>query len=260
MKRLLLCWLLLVFVASFSYAQTNTFPSSGNVGIGTSSPISQASYRILDIVGQSVTGGGYIRLATSDASGEARIFTTDSRLIFDLQKPSMYFNLRGASGQQLYRLNQDGTAIWYGNASSYTEVSSNNNGQYLRQYANDGSTQSWIIRGYENNGVQAEFQEGGIDVNGTVRSREVQVNLDEWSDYVFEEDYELLPLEELEVFIQINNHLPGIPTEAEVLKDGVKLGEMDAKLLSKIEELMLYVIELKKENQEIKRRLEEMSN
>lgn len=238
------------------------FLNNGNIGIGTSSPLSKGSYRILDISGSSSTDGGYIRLATSDASGEAHIFTTDSRLIFDLQKPGMYFHWRNASDQQIYRLNQDGTAIWNGNASSYTQISSNSNGQYLRQYANDGSTQSWIIRGYANNGVQAEFHEGGVNVNGTLRSKEVKVTLDGWSDYVFNEDYNLIPLKELEDFILTHNHLPGIPTEADVRKEGLNLGEINAKLLEKIEELTLYLIaqerelvelrELKKEVQDLR--------
>jgi hypothetical protein len=65
-----------------------------------------------------------------------------------------------------------------------------------------------------------------------------------WADYVFKDDYKLMPLKELENYIKKNNHLPNIPTTEEVLDKGIDLGKMDAKLLMKIEELTLYIIEL----------------
>jgi hypothetical protein len=69
-----------------------------------------------------------------------------------------------------------------------------------------------------------------------------------WADYVFAKDYELMPLSEVEEYITENKHLPSIPSADEVVKNGLDLGQMDAKLLQKIEELTLYMIELKKEN------------
>ena len=80
-----------------------------------------------------------------------------------------------------------------------------------------------------------------------------------WSDYVFEDDYELPSLEEVDAFIQENNHLPGVPSADEVVESGLDLGQMDATLLKKIEELTLYVIELKKENDELSRQLKDLS-
>ncbi|GJM35131.1 MAG: hypothetical protein DHS20C18_41320 [Saprospiraceae bacterium] len=76
---------------------------------------------------------------------------------------------------------------------------------------------------------------------------------DEWSDHVFEEDYELMDLEKLEAFIQSNHHLPNIPSEAEVLKNGYTLNQMNAKLLEKIEELTLHIIEQKKEIDQLRK-------
>ncbi|MDI9311413.1 MAG: hypothetical protein QM535_14470 [Limnohabitans sp.] len=67
-----------------------------------------------------------------------------------------------------------------------------------------------------------------------------------WSDYVFAKDYQLKPLEEVESFVNKNHHLPNIPSANEVVKNGINLGEMDAKLLEKIEELTLYMIQLNK--------------
>jgi hypothetical protein len=82
--------------------------------------------------------------------------------------------------------------------------------------------------------------------NGKWVAREVEVTLDGWSDFVFEDDYELMTLEEVETFINENGHLPNVPSEAEVLENGVNLGDMDSILLRKIEELTLYIIELEK--------------
>jgi hypothetical protein len=75
-----------------------------------------------------------------------------------------------------------------------------------------------------------------------------------WADYVFADDYALRPLSEVESFIKKNKHLPEIPSAEEVHKDGVDLAEMDAKLLQKIEELTLYVIEQQKEIERLKKR------
>jgi hypothetical protein len=67
-----------------------------------------------------------------------------------------------------------------------------------------------------------------------------------WADYVFDKEYKLLSLAEVEKYIEQNKHLPNIPTANEVKKEGIDLGEMNAKLLEKIEELTLYMIEMKK--------------
>ena len=85
-----------------------------------------------------------------------------------------------------------------------------------------------------------------LEVNGTIRSKEVIVEVANWSDFVFDNNYNLMSLKETERFIKQNGHLPNVPSAAEVEKDGVQLGEMNAILLQKVEELMLYVIELEK--------------
>ena len=72
---------------------------------------------------------------------------------------------------------------------------------------------------------------------------------------MFESNYELRTLEETEKFISENKHLPEIPSEAEVTENGINLGEMDAKLLQKIEELTLYLIEQNKEIIEMKKEI-----
>lgn len=89
-----------------------------------------------------------------------------------------------------------------------------------------------------------------LSVNGSIRSKEVKVEAN-WSDFVFEDDYELRSLEEVEQHINEKGHLPEIPSEEEVTQNGINLGEMNAKLLQKIEELTLYLIEEHKNNQKL---------
>jgi len=90
-------------------------------------------------------------------------------------------------------------------------------------------------------------------VAGGITTEEVKVRIQSnWSDYVFNNDYVLLPISDLEAFIDQNGHLPGVPSSEEVENNGVNLGEMNALLLKKIEELSLYVIDLKKELNSIK--------
>ena len=92
-------------------------------------------------------------------------------------------------------------------------------------------------------------------VKGGVMTEKVKVALastGDWSDYVFEPDYKRLSLEEVERFVKENKHLPNVPSAEEMVKGGLDVAKTDAKLLEKIEELTLYVIELNKEIQALK--------
>lgn len=93
-----------------------------------------------------------------------------------------------------------------------------------------------------------------LAVVGSIRAQEIVVDTG-WADFVFEDSYELPPLNEVEQYISQNKHLPGIPTAAQVEGKGVSVGNITSKLLQKIEELTLYVINLKKENETIKTQL-----
>lgn len=83
-------------------------------------------------------------------------------------------------------------------------------------------------------------------VQGNIRTRKVRVDQDTWSDYVFDKEYQLPTLAQVERYIQQHHHLPDVPSAAEVAKEGVDLGDNQAVLLKKIEELTLYVIEQNK--------------
>jgi hypothetical protein len=101
----------------------------------------------------------------------------------------------------------------------------------------------------------AEFQ-----FNGKLACKElVVVDPTKWADFVFEENYNLMPLKELGSYYKLNKHLPDVPTESEVVKNGINISEMYAILLQKIEEQTLYNVELskrienlEKENRELK--------
>lgn len=87
-----------------------------------------------------------------------------------------------------------------------------------------------------------------LAVAGSMIAESVKVALkSEWPDYVFTKGHELLPLNSVESFIQENNHLPDIPSAVEVKENGIDLGEMNAKLLKKVEELTLYLIQQSKD-------------
>ncbi len=151
-----------------------------------------------------------------------------------------------------HKLQVNGSAKWNGRSSSYTEINSNGTGPFLQQYANDGTTLSWLIRGFASGGVQAMFNQGGINVNGTVTAKELNVTVNGWPDYVFSDTYSRISLDSLRHYIEENKHLPGIPDASEVMEKGVNLGEINIKLLEKIEELTLYILDLKNEIDSLK--------
>ncbi len=91
-----------------------------------------------------------------------------------------------------------------------------------------------------------------LSVLGNIRSNEVVVETG-WADYVFNEKYVLKPLSEIEKFIQLNKHLPGIPSALEIQKNGLPVGETQKMMMEKIEELTLYIIQLNKRIEELEK-------
>lgn len=98
-----------------------------------------------------------------------------------------------------------------------------------------------------------------LTVAGRIHAKEVKVTANAGgADFVFDDDYNLPDIDEVDRFIKANKHLPAIPSAKEMINNGIDLGEMQIKLLQKIEELTLYVIELKKENEEMKGEIENL--
>ena len=90
-----------------------------------------------------------------------------------------------------------------------------------------------------------------LSVNGTMQTKEVRVETG-WADFVFEKNYSLPSLDFVEKYTLQNKHLPGIPSAKEIQENGLAVGDMQTKMMEKIEELTLYVIELKKEINQLK--------
>ena len=100
---------------------------------------------------------------------------------------------------------------------------------------------------------------GNLTVQGSILTSRVKVAVPNganwnWADYVFEHNYKLKPLQDVEAYIKENKHLEGMPTTEEVKKDGIDMAPVTTKLLEKIEELTLYTIELKKEIELLKKK------
>lgn len=107
-------------------------------------------------------------------------------------------------------------------------------------YGNNSAYLTVVQNG--NVGIGTSTPDSKLAVNGTIHAKEVKVDMTGWSDFVFKKEYKLSTLEEVEKHIAENGHLENIPSEKEVLENGINLGEMNAKLLQKIEEITLYMI------------------
>lgn len=93
-----------------------------------------------------------------------------------------------------------------------------------------------------------------LAVGGSIVCEELRVKLRaDWADYVFKNDYKLMPLPELQKFIDHNSHLPNIPSAAVIEKEGISVGDMQKRQMEKIEELTLYILDLQKQIDELKK-------
>ncbi|MBS7256729.1 hypothetical protein KHA98_22350 [Flavobacterium branchiicola] len=138
---------------------------------------------------------------------------------------------------------------------------------YRNAYRNDPKWGNWrqILMTNENGSIGLGTTATGshkLAVEGSIGAREIKVQLTTWSDFVFKRNYNLPTLEQVEKHITEKGHLENIPNEEEVLKNGINLGEMNVKLLQKIEELTLYLIaqnkrldKIEKENEELKKEM-----
>lgn len=151
---------------------------------------------------------------------------------------------------------------WSGYAETYTlhvENPQNTNGLLITcGTAATGSGDIGTILNCKTNENKEIFK---VKASGITYAREIKVNTATgWPDFVFAKDYNLLPLNEVEKYIKENSHLPEVPSASEMTESGINVAEMDALLLKKVEELTLYMIELKKENEELKKYIDEKLN
>jgi hypothetical protein len=201
--------------------------TSGNIGIGTTSPSEKLE----------VNGNVNVGLSTGATTGYG------SRL-----------NLRG--------LIDDGDPIWmsrYNAGPNQTELRVNIGDDVGGEDAftvgnffyGDGQWKTFMkVQNNGNVGIGTAAPDAALTVKGTIHTNEVKVDLNvPGPDYVFEKGYPLMSLEETKAYIDANKHLPEVPSAKEMEKNGVQLGEMNLLLLKKLEELTLHLIEQQKTNQ-----------
>jgi len=203
-----------------------TILNGGNVGIGNSSPSQK-----LEITGNLRINGPTSGLTHSQIQfyrGDGGKFATIGQ--GDLNSSNSTFDIQHYNGNDI-RFLQSGT-------------------EQLRILASNGNV-----------GIGTSNPDYKLTVNGSIHAKEVRVDLNvPGPDYVFANDYKLPSLEEIKNYIDENKHLPEVPSAAAMEKNGVQLGEMNMLLLKKIEELTLYVIELKKRDETQQKEIEELKN
>jgi len=129
--------------------------------------------------------------------------------------------------------------------SNYYNLVSNLGGFSI--YDSNSASYRFHIHANGNVGIGTTSPGSKLAVNGNIRAREIKVENANWPDFVFAKSYTLPTLRETEAHIKQKGHLPGIPSAAEVKTNGVDLGDLNAKLLEKIEELTLHLIEKEKQ-------------
>ncbi|WP_214228800.1 hypothetical protein [Pedobacter sp. B4-66] len=225
-------------------AQTNIFPVTGKTGIGTITPASQ-----LEIVAPAIVGGERIqRMRVSDAPDDYLdvVNATTGTSIFI---PVLTGNVTSSNSTALMLMGQTDAANDNG-VSPVTIFDSRYVGSKIETrplFAWTSYTSRYMTMLANGNlGIGTASPAEKLSVNGKIRAHEIKVETSGWPDYVFAKGYQLTSLEETEKHIKEKGHLPGIPSAEEVKANGIDLGEMNSKLLKKIEELTLYMIEQNK--------------
>jgi len=135
------------------------------------------------------------------------------------------------------------------------EIMARNNGAISTLYFNNdgGDLAMCVTSGHVMIGTTTPATGYILSVDGKGMFEELKVQLSgNWPDYVFDENYKLPSLYQLESSLKTEKHLPGIPSATEIKRDGVLVGDMQTKMMEKIEELTLYIISLQKQIDELK--------
>lgn len=221
--------------ASYWLANGNTTGASQNpLNLGNwSSPSNVASYQLFT---SDVGGGGNFELRAARWASSVAFTRGDPNGVYDLMT--------------LFSVSGCGTSMGIYNSTNQVSVSFNGQGT---SYFNGGN----LLIGKTSQTNSSYL----LDVNGPARANQVVVNTT-GADFVFNPGYPLPPLAEVEKYIQANHHLPDIASAAQMQDQGLDLGENQTRLLQKIEELTLYVIDQNKQLEALKKenkRLEEQN-
>uniref|UniRef100_UPI004047999E hypothetical protein n=1 Tax=Flavobacterium sp. TaxID=239 RepID=UPI004047999E len=217
--------------------------ASGNVGIGTEDPTAK-----LQVQGDIKAVGDINSYRSNNDTGGKIGFETYDTFLINSQKVAHY----GMSK--------------YSNQSSFPMIALSG---YFGTTFHTVGTERMRIAENGNVGIGTANPDSKLTVKGSIHAEEVKVDLAIAPDYVFEKyydgystlksDYKMPTLQEVEAYTKENKHLPEVPSAQEIKENGLKLGEMNAILLQKIEELTLYLIEQNKEIEKLKTKVDELS-
>ncbi|MGI8952508.1 MAG: hypothetical protein ACR2FN_13100 [Chitinophagaceae bacterium] len=217
--------------------------TGGNVGIGTTSPSTKLSiYKSTS----ATSYGSYPSIEVNNPNTSGDAYSAILMRSGNVSIPGATGLIGGLLG---YALNNSGQLLWLRTYSSSYPI-------YIGYNQSDLVIKSGNVLIGKTSQVNTTYK---LDVNGSVRANKIVVNTT-GADFVFESGYKLSSLQSVELFIDKYKHLPGIASAKQMQNDGLNVGEMNTKLLQKVEELTLYVIQLQKENDEIKEELKKLSH
>ncbi len=239
------------------------FGSNGNIGIGTTNPTEKLQIENGIIKVRNNNSNRFIWSRT-DNTMAAGLAGDGGRKVFIVADNSTRMTIDGNTGNVGIGISTPPSKLHILNISNQNgfvvENSSTSMGGYGLTVNNTSTTNGYLLRlrssavdklivtGNGDVGIGTTDTKGfKLGVNGRIAANEIKVaTYPNWPDFVFENNYNLPTLKEVEQQITENGHLKNIPSAEEIKKDGFFLGEMDSKLLQKIEELMLYTIDQEK--------------
>ena len=251
-----------------------TIDENGQVGIGTANPTSILSINSTDPIVQLKNAGidkGFIQLVNNDIKIGTNIDNDNGKFIvrtngidrFSIDEGGNAFLGNNTSGGYLSMNGESSLITMKAGNATHGNIRASENGFEIYR-SNPGAMSIW------GNGSGVYFKTFGeiglgpsgatatgytVSVQGKLIATELTaLAFASWPDYVFEKDYHLKPLTEVKKFIERNKHLPNIPPAAEVEKTGIQLGDMTKRLMEKVEELTLYVIQLQEQIDELKKK------
>ncbi|KQR70905.1 hypothetical protein ASF92_05720 [Pedobacter sp. Leaf176] len=272
----------------YAASAQNTFPATGNVGIGTTGPNSLLQINVAEdskpgnVVSPSQSVFRMSRSGTANYSypeaAEFRIGhggpsvwgsklelyvngASNQTNIPDRHAMTWLYNgnvgvgtVSPLNGLHIFSLNNPaGGSLRLGHSGAEAAVLSfgwngvNEDAFKITKYpynSDANPTDLFVINSSNGNvGVGTNIPTEKLSVNGKIRAHEIKVEMANWPDYVFDQDYKILGLDELDAYIKANKHLPEMPSAKETESNGIALGEMIKLQQKKLEELTLYIIE-----------------